>query len=134
MSASLIRGACPSLSAPMQTGDGLLVRLTPKGQIAVDACLALCALVRRHGNGVMEVTPRGNIQVRGLTVQSAPHFASAVMDLQIASTCRVPLITDPVDDPGTLIDVSSLAAELSVAIADAPMVLAPKVSIAIDGG
>jgi precorrin-3B synthase len=134
MSASLVRGACPGLSAPMQTGDGLLVRLTPKGPITIDAFLALCALARRHGNGVMEVTPRGNIQVRGLTAQSAPRFASAVADMQIASTCRVPLITDPVDDPGTLIDVSSLAAELSMAIADSPIVLAPKVSVAIDGG
>lgn len=28
-SASMRRGACPSLAAPMQTGDGLLVRLRP---------------------------------------------------------------------------------------------------------
>ena len=134
MSASLVRGACPGLSAPMQTGDGLLVRLTPQGQIAIDACLALCALARRHGNGVMEITPRGNVQVRGLTAASAPTFSAAVTDLQIASTCRVPLITNPLDDREALIDACSLAAELSQAIAESPSALAPKVSVAIDSG
>ena len=29
MNAPLRRGACPALAAPMQTGDGLLVRLNP---------------------------------------------------------------------------------------------------------
>ena len=29
MNAFSRRGACPALSAPMQTGDGLLVRLNP---------------------------------------------------------------------------------------------------------
>jgi len=29
MTAELRRGACPTLKAPMQTGDGLLARLNP---------------------------------------------------------------------------------------------------------
>ena len=35
------RGACPGLSTPMPTGDGLLVRLVPTGTIALDAFAAL---------------------------------------------------------------------------------------------
>ena len=31
------RGACPGLSAPMPTGDGLLVRLLPIGTIPLAA-------------------------------------------------------------------------------------------------
>ena len=134
MSAAFVRGACPGLSAPMQTGDGLLVRLTPKGPIATDAFLALCARARRHGNGVMEITPRGNIQVRGLSAPSAPLFAAAVDALQIASTCRVPLMTDPLDGLGALIDTSNFAAEIAQAIEDRQLALAPKISVAIDGG
>jgi precorrin-3B synthase len=135
MSASLVRGACPGLSAPMQTGDGLLVRLTPNGDIAIDAFVALCDLAHRHGNGLMEITPRGNVQVRGLTAQSAPLFADAIADLRIASTCPVPLITDPLpDDADSLIDVGELAAGLSRAIERSSIVLAPKVSMAIEGG
>ena len=41
------RGACPGLSAPMATGDGLLVRLLPIGTIALDAFAALCAEIGR---------------------------------------------------------------------------------------
>ena len=48
VSASIRRGACPGLSAPMQTGDGLLARLTPSGStISLDALAGLCAAARR---------------------------------------------------------------------------------------
>jgi len=135
MKAGLVRGACPGLSAPMQTGDGLLVRLTPRGSIAVDAFIDLCALARRQGNGQIEVTARGNLQVRGLTAQSAPLFAAAVTGLEIASTCPVPLITDPLpQDPDVLIDVAHVAAGLSQAVGDLQARLAAKISIALDGG
>ncbi len=62
----LRRGACPGLSAPMSTGDGLLVRLVPTDEMALDAFIALCAAARMHGNGTMEVTARGSLQVRGI--------------------------------------------------------------------
>ena len=62
------RGACPGLSAPMATGDGLLARLTPSGAtIALSAFSGLCTAAARHGNGIVEITSRGSIQVRGLT-------------------------------------------------------------------
>jgi precorrin-3B synthase len=135
MNAILTRGACPGLSAPMQTGDGLLVRLVPQPRVDIDAFIALCALARRHGNGVMEITTRGNLQVRGLTAPSAPLFAAATADLEVASTCRVPLITDPLpDDADVLVDVGKIAAEIGQALEDARWTLAPKISVAIDGG
>ena len=71
------RGACPGLSAPMPTGDGLLVRLLPIGTIPLAAFKHLCAAARRHGNGIIEVTGRGSIQVRGLNAASARRFADA---------------------------------------------------------
>ncbi len=72
------RGACPGFSSPMPTGDGLLVRLLPVGTIPLEAFTALCAAAREHGNGVIEITARGSIQVRGLTAASAPRFAGAI--------------------------------------------------------
>ena len=71
------RGTCPALSTPMPTGDGWLVRLLPIGTIGLDAFAALCDAAQAHGNGVVEVTGRGSIQVRGLTPDSAPRFAAA---------------------------------------------------------
>ena len=44
----------------------------------LDAFVGLCAAARRHGNGIMEVTARGSLQVRGLTPRSAPLFAAEV--------------------------------------------------------
>ena len=111
---SLVRGACPGLSDPMPTGDGLLVRLTPNRQVDPAAFVALCALARQHGNGVMEITPRGNIQVRGLTPQSAPLFADAIAALRIASMARVPVLTDPLpEDPDVSIDAAAIADALT---------------------
>ena len=69
------RGACPGLSAPMQTGDGLLVRLLPLGTISLRAFADLCRAARTHGNGIVEVTSRGSIQVRGLSAASGSFLA-----------------------------------------------------------
>lgn len=66
------RGACPALSAPMQTGDGLLARLIPAGPIPLDAFIGLCSAARTHGNGTMEISARGSLQIRGLTELSTP--------------------------------------------------------------
>jgi precorrin-3B synthase len=119
----------------MPTGDGLLVRLLPTAPISLDAFAAFCAAARRHGNGTIEITARGSFQVRGLTVDSAPAFAAEVAPLDIAASDGVPVLTNALDDdPDALIDAAALAAELRRAIADAGLVLAPKVSVVLDGG
>ena len=132
------RGVCPGLSAPMATGDGLLVRLTPTGTMPLDAFTALCAAAQRHGSGIIEVTARGNIQVRGLTPDSAPRFASAVAALDIAAADGIPVLTNPLAglDPDELIDAAALAAELRRALTQRALGsrLAAKASVVIDGG
>jgi precorrin-3B synthase len=131
----LRRGACPGLSAPMPTGDGLLVRLVPADSISPDAFIALCAAARAHGNGTMEVTARGSLQVRGLTPASAPPFASEVARLDIAAADGVAVLAGPLrDDAEAIIEASGLAGELRQAIAHAHLALAPKVSVVLDGG
>src|ERR1700681_4257968 len=90
------RGACPRLTAPMQTRDGPLVRLASAGAtIGLDAAAALGAAARRYGNGIVEITARGSIQIRGLTSASAPAFTDAVAALGIDAGDGVPLLTDP---------------------------------------
>jgi precorrin-3B synthase len=132
------RGACPGLSAPMQTGDGLLVRLTPTGTMPLDAFAALCAAARQHGNGIAEITARGNIQVRGLSTSSAPRFADAIAALGIAAADGVPVLSDPLAglDPEEFVDAEALAADLRHTLARSSLAarLGAKVSVAIDGG
>ena len=90
MSALHHRGSCPGLSDPMPTGDGLLARLVPIGStISSDAMAGLCAAARVYGNGIIEITARGSIQVRGLTVASAPTFARTVKTLGIEAQNRI---------------------------------------------
>jgi precorrin-3B synthase len=113
----------------MPTGDGLLVRLMPTAPIALDRFIALCAAARKHGNGTIEVTARGSLQVRGLTAPSAPLFASAIATLEIAANDGVQVIGDPVPD-----DAGALAASVRDAIADADVPLAAKVSVIVDSG
>jgi precorrin-3B synthase len=132
------RGACPGLSAPMPTGDGLLVRLAPVGTIPCAAFAALCAAADRHGNGTIEITSRGSIQVRGLSATSAPRFAKEIATLGIAAADGVPILCPPLTglDPGEFLDAGALAADLRHALMQRSMAaeLAAKISIIIDGG
>ncbi|MGA9947878.1 MAG: precorrin-3B synthase [Xanthobacteraceae bacterium] len=132
------RGACPGLSAPMPTGDGLLVRLLPTGTLPLAAFAALCQAARACGNGVIEVTSRGSIQVRGLNEASAADFADTVAALDIAADDGVPVLCDPLAglDAGEIFDSASLAAELRRIIAQSARAtkLSPTVSVVIDGG
>jgi precorrin-3B synthase len=135
MNAPYRRGACPGLSAPMPTGDGLLVRFMPAEPIALDEFIAVCAAARQYGNGTVEVTARGSLQVRGLTPSSAPLFASAIAALEISAIEGVPVIADPLpDDPAALIDAADLALAVRRAVAEARLTLSSKVSVVIDGG
>ena len=128
------RGACPALFTPMQTGDGLLARIVPAERITPGAFAAFCAAARRHGNGTIEVSARGSLQVRGLTAASAPRFADEVAALGVAAL-SIPVLSDPLpDDPVALIDAGAMAANLRTAIAQADLALAPKVCVIVDGG
>jgi precorrin-3B synthase len=122
----------------MPTGDGLLARIVTTGAtIEFGAWTALCAAARQHGNGIIEVTARGSIQVRGLTPGSAPDFAEAVAALDMAAG-GIPIMVDPLAglDPQSSMDALSLAAQLRSRLSAASFVtsLGPKVSVVIDAG
>ena len=69
---------------------------------------ALCAAARAHGNGIVEVTSRGSIQVRGLRPDTAPLFAAEVAALRIEASDGIPVLTDPLSGD------DALAAEIRV--------------------
>jgi precorrin-3B synthase len=123
----------------MQTGDGLLVRLNPvAGGLSADALIGLCRSASRHGNGIMEVTQRGSIQIRGLTPESAGSLADDVNALGIAVRTGVPVETGPLAglDPGEITDPRPLAEAIRASIEGAGLSsrLGPKVSVVVDGG
>ncbi|OBQ74803.1 MULTISPECIES: precorrin-3B synthase [Mesorhizobium] len=139
MNAFSRRGACPALSAPMQTGDGLLVRLNPvDGGFTAKLLIALAESALRHGNGIMEVTARGSLQIRGLTAQTAPLLAAEVDALGIAVRTGVPVETGPLAgiDPREIANPRPVAERIRAAIEEAGLTqrLGPKVSVVVDGG
>ncbi|CAH2403253.1 precorrin-3B synthase [Mesorhizobium ventifaucium] len=139
MNAFSRRGACPALSAPMQTGDGLLVRLNPMtGGLSPKSLVGLGESALRHGNGVMEVTARGSLQIRGLTPASARLLAMEVDALGIAVRTGVPVETGPLAglDPEEVADPRPLAERIRAAIEEAGLAkrLGPKISVIVDGG
>ncbi|RWM84847.1 MAG: precorrin-3B synthase [Mesorhizobium sp.] len=139
MNAFSRRGACPALSAPMQTGDGLLVRLNPvAGGLSPKWLIGLGESALRHGNGIMEVTARGSLQIRGLTPASARLLAMEVDALGIAVRTGVPVEHGPLAglDPQEIADPCPLAERIRAAIEEAGLAqrLGPKVSVIVDGG
>ncbi len=137
--AAMRRGACPSLAAPMPTGDGLLVRLRPlDGSLTLSQLSAVAEAARQFGNGILEITARGNLQVRGLTASSVPGLAEAIGEAAIVVPDGVAIETPPLAgiDLGEIVDPRVLAAMLREAIAaqGAALRLAPKLAIIVDGG
>jgi len=139
MSAIVRRGACPTLAAPMETGDGLLVRVNPLLQgLTPKQLIGLCKSAARNGNGIVEITARGSFQIRGLTAAGVEALARDVTALAISVRTGVPVETGPLAglDPDETADPRGLAEAIRERIANAGLAarLGPKVSVVVDGG
>lgn len=139
MTTAWTRGACPSLSAPMPTGDGLLVRMTPRGGALTPLQLAgVAEAAQSFGNGAIEITGRGSLQIRGLSDRTVESFGRAIEGLGVAAEGTPEIRIGPlagrdaseIDDPRPLADEIRRAIEARTIAAR----LAPKVSVVVDSG
>jgi precorrin-3B synthase len=135
----LARGACPSLAAPMQTGDGLLVRLRPSTPgLTISQFRQLATAAALHGNGLIEVTARGNLQLRGLSLETMPGLEADIARAGIVAETGLTIETPPLsgEDIAEIADARAMAARLRKVLAGlpAPLTLAPKLTIIVDGG
>jgi precorrin-3B synthase len=86
----------------MATGDGLLVRLHPfGGRLSADQTRLIAEAAREHGNGHLDITARGNLQIRGVSDGTYPELL-ALLD-------RAGLTEPEGDGPNRLVCVSPLA-------------------------
>lgn len=124
------RGACPSLAAPMETGDGLLLR-APAGWWDRKTVLGLAGAALEFGNGILEITARGSVQLRGLRTETAAACAEALLALGIADS--PPVLVGPLAgrDPAEHADPRPIAHAIA---AGWPEGLAAKTSVIVDGG
>ncbi len=75
----IVKGWCPGAHRPMMSGDGLVVRVRPfRAELTKAQVLALCELSQRFGNGVIDLTSRANLQLRGLAEADHPALLAAL--------------------------------------------------------
>ena len=85
--APAIKGWCPTLLSPMQSGDGWLARVKPSaGMLSAAAARLIADAARRHGNGHIDLTSRANLQIRGLSPRSAQDFAEIIIGAGLANS------------------------------------------------
>jgi precorrin-3B synthase len=76
------KGWCPGALRPMESGDGLLVRLRLTGGILSNRnAEALAACSTRYGNGLIDLSSRANFQLRGVNDRTLPDLVSELQDL-----------------------------------------------------
>ncbi|NHO53778.1 precorrin-3B synthase [Acetobacter estunensis] len=143
-SASLVRGWCPDLFAPMAAQDGLLVRIRPPlGRLTAAQLHVVAEMAESGGNGVIELTNRANLQLRGFSpssVRTAREMAvkSGLTLADEAAERRSALIVSPLAglDPECAADTLVCAQALRKTVSEAAdfAALPGKFGFAVDGG
>jgi precorrin-3B synthase len=77
-----VKGWCPGALRPMQSGDGLIVRVRPQSATFSPDELGVLADAARHfGNGHIDLTRRANLQIRGVSEASLPELHDVIARL-----------------------------------------------------
>ncbi len=84
MTAPTIKGWCPGALTLMQSGDGLVLRIRPfNGRLTAPQAQGLAHLSGTHGNGLMDISSRANLQLRGVTKASYPALIAELAELHL---------------------------------------------------
>ena len=138
-----VRGWCPGALRPMESGDGLIVRIRPRAATLSAADLrGIADAAERFGNGHIDVTRRANLQIRGVseTTLVPMQRALAALDLldeSIEAEAVRNILVSPLAglDPTERLDMRPLACELADRLADlADIALPAKFAFVLDGG
>lgn len=144
LNASIRPSACPGLLRIVPALDGGICRVKlPGGVLRSAQARALAEAARRHASGVLELTNRSNLQIRGvLPGQEAPlidALLGAELGPRVAAADDVRnLMLSPAAglDPQARMDVRPLANQLLDLLQDTPALhaLSPKFALQLDGG
>ena len=136
MNTPRIKGWCPGALRPMESGDGWVVRLRAHGgRLTQHQAAGIAAAAQAHGNGLIDLTGRANLQLRGVTPDShgpliADLRALGLIDTDIAAETRRNIIVTPFARAKT----DALAAALATALATSNLTLPAKFGFAVDTG
>ena len=96
-----IKGWCPGALRPMLSGDGLLVRIRPPmGLLTAGQATAIAQAARTRGNGMIDLTSRANLQLRGIRPEAHAHLiadlkAQGLIDPDIETEALRNLVVTP---------------------------------------
>ena len=113
MSRALRKGWCPSALRPMASGDGLIVRLSvDDGVVAPALTHQLAHLSRQYGNGLLDLSSRANLQLRGVTETTLPALQAELRALGALEADQAPpvarnILVSPLAgiDPRAVLDI-----------------------------
>jgi precorrin-3B synthase len=139
MTAPEVKGWCPGALRPMESGDGWVVRVRPQaGRLTQSQAAGIAALAARHGNGLIDLSSRANVQLRGVTPETHAPLVHGLRDLGLldadaGTEARRNIVVTPfwADGDGTTGIAGALAGML--AAPDAPD-LPGKFGFALDTG
>ncbi|MBH0236282.1 precorrin-3B synthase [Methylobrevis sp. L22] len=128
----------------MASGDGLIVRVRPHGGLLTqEQALALATLSATHGNGLIDISRRANLQLRGVGEATFPALLDALdgfglLDPDAESEGIRNIIAPPLAglDATAIIDGVGLVAALEAVLAgdDALRALPQKFGFLVDEG
>ncbi|MES2143969.1 MAG: precorrin-3B synthase [Pseudomonadota bacterium] len=103
-----VQGWCPGALRPMLSGDGLVVRVRPRlGRFTADQAAGIARAAAAHGSGVMDVTSRANLQIRGVSADAHPALiadldALGLVDPTEALEARRNIVVSPFADDAAM--------------------------------
>jgi len=113
-----VQGWCPGALRPMESGDGLVVRIrVPGGRLSPEQARGIARAARTHGNGLIDLSGRANLPLRGVREASrAPLIADlaalGLIDPDLGAETRRNVIVTPFADAHTDALAAALAAVL----------------------
>lgn len=132
-----IRGWCPGALRPMLSGDGWVVRIRPPmGRITAAQAEGLARLAASFGNGLIDISSRANIQLRGVRDETQASLlegleAWGLLDRSAEAESRRNVVVEPFWTEGDL--TFRTAQALAIAVDRMPD-LSGKFGYAIDAG
>lgn len=123
---ALVKGWCPGALRPMETGDGFLVRVRlTAGILPATIAGELSDLSRRFGNELIDYSQRGNLQLRGVSIENIHPLQEALAELGLldrdaeAEAVRN-IVASPLSglDPEAAVDGRALCAALETRLTD----------------
>ena len=134
-----VYGWCPGALRPMVSGDGLVVRIrAPMGRLAPEQARGVADLCETHGNGLLDLSARANLQMRGIREQDHAALLSGLRDLGLLDTeetaeARRNIMLTPFWAKGD--DSAAIASDLAKALTAATDLELPgKFGFAVDCG